>query len=74
MVLSAHGYRHNGPDRDLVASPFESDEVVRESVKLLIDEVRRKLNEMKGGESQEFNPFDCSSSLLRLLHSNHLSM
>mgnify|MGYP001773337608 CR=1 FL=1 len=46
-----HEYQYSGPDREKVVSPFKSYEVVMESVKLLIEEVRRKLNEMKGGKS-----------------------
>ena len=51
LALAVHEYQYNGPDRDLVVSPFRSDEVARENVKLLIEEVRRKLNELKGGKS-----------------------
>ncbi|BDC17630.1 PaREP1 family protein [Acidianus sp. HS-5] len=43
LALAVHDYQYNGPDRDTVLSPFRTDEIAKENILLLIEEIKSRL-------------------------------
>jgi len=46
-VLSIHEYRYNGPDKEAILSPFRSDEIAAENIKMLINEIKSILQNVQ---------------------------
>ncbi|MEJ2773127.1 MULTISPECIES: PaREP1 family protein [unclassified Stygiolobus] len=46
-ALSIHEYQYNGPDKEAILSPFRSDEIAAENIKILIDEIKSILQRVQ---------------------------
>ncbi|MCG2871026.1 MAG: PaREP1 family protein [Sulfolobales archaeon] len=46
-ALSIHVYQYNGPDKEAILSPFRSDEIAVENIKMLIDEIKSILQNVQ---------------------------
>ncbi len=46
-ALSIHEYQHNGPDKEAILSPFRSDEIAAENIKMLINEIKSILQNVQ---------------------------
>jgi Archaeal PaREP1/PaREP8 family. len=46
-ALSIHEYQYNGPDKEAILSPFRSDEIAAENIKILIDEIKSILQKVQ---------------------------
>jgi hypothetical protein len=39
-ALSIHEYQYNGPDKEAILSPFRSDEIAAENIRILVNEIK----------------------------------
>jgi hypothetical protein len=46
-ALSIHEYQYNGPDREAILSPFRSDEIAAENIKILVNEIKSILQRVQ---------------------------
>jgi len=46
-ALFIHEYQYNGPDKEAILSPFRSDEIAAENIKILIDEIKSILQRLQ---------------------------
>ena len=46
-ALSIHEYQYNGPDKEAILSPFRSDEIAAENIKILVDEIKSILQRVQ---------------------------
>jgi len=46
-ALSIHEYQYNGPDKEAILSPFRSDEIAAENIKILVNEIKSILQRVQ---------------------------
>ncbi|MEM1627549.1 MAG: PaREP1 family protein [Sulfolobaceae archaeon] len=46
LALAVHEYQYNGADKDAILSPFRTDEIARENILNLIEEIRLRLQKV----------------------------
>ncbi|MEJ2777783.1 PaREP1 family protein [Stygiolobus sp. RP850M] len=46
-ALSIHEYQYNGPDKEAILSPFRSDEIAAENIRILVDEIKSILQRVQ---------------------------
>jgi len=43
-ALLIHDYQYNGPDKEGILSPFRADDIAKESIKILIEEILKRVS------------------------------
>jgi hypothetical protein len=46
-ALSIHEYQYNGPDKEAILSPFRSDEIAAENIRILVNEIKSILQRVQ---------------------------
>ncbi|BAB66121.1 PaREP1 family protein [Sulfurisphaera tokodaii] len=46
LALALHEYQYNGADKDTILSPFRTDDIAKENILILIDEIRSRLKKI----------------------------
>jgi hypothetical protein len=46
LVLAVHEYQYNGTDKDTILSPFRTDEIAKENILNLLDEIKSRLQKL----------------------------
>ena len=46
-ALSIYEYQYNGPDKEAILSPFRSDEIAAENIRILVDEIKSILQRVQ---------------------------